>query len=200
MEDKVSFERLVSGKKFDKEGNLLTEYNKKIEGVIDINKILEKNKICIDANMMTSAILKPDFKKLLIENKGNDMPFTTEELKKESIGNLRKIKSVSVEEAEREFGIFEKEIGLKYIEFKEEYYNEGMNLFSEVMKSGIKIKKILTFLMDCVNLITIKNNGISVLFSNDEDLKKVCKNFVKSIQVVKIQADSDKIIKDFFKF
>ncbi len=199
MENEISFEGIVSGKKFDKDGNLIKEYTKKTGEVVNIESF-EEGKICIDSNMMTLAILKPDFKKLLIENKGNDMPFTTEEFKKESIGNLRKIKSVSVEEAEREFGIFEKEIGLKYLEFKDEYYNGGMNLFSEVMKSGIKIRKILTFLMDCINLITIKNNGISVLFSNDEDLKKVCKNFVKSIQVVKIQADSDKVIKDFFKF
>lgn len=54
--------------------------------------------------------------------------------------------------------------------------------------------------MDCVNLVTIKNNGISILFSNDEDLEKVCKNFIKAIQIVRIQPDSDKVIKDYFKY
>lgn len=199
MENEISFEGITSGKKFDKDGNLIKEYNKKIGEVVNIESFKE-GKICIDSNMMTLAILKLEFKKLLIENKGDDTPFTTESFKKESISNLSKIKRIPKEEAKKEFEIFEKEIGLRRIEFKEEYYTEGSKLFSDVLKSGIRIKKKSTFLSDCVNLVTIKHNNVSTLFSNDEDLEKVCKNFIKSIKIVKIPLDSTKIIKDYFKF
>lgn len=198
-EGKLKFEATTSVKKLDINGKIVKEYNKKSEGTLNINEFND-TKICIDANMMILAILKPDFKKLLIENKGDDMPFTTESFKKEAVRNIYKIKKISEEEAGREFGDFEKEIGLKYLEFKDNYTDEGMDLFSKVMKFGIKIKKLSTFLTDCVNLVTIKNNNVSVLFTNDEDLAKVCRNFLKNIKIIKIQADSNKVIKDHFKF
>lgn len=199
MEEKISFEGLVSGEKFDKEGNLLTEYNKKTEGIIDINKISEKNKVCIDANMMTSAILNLDFKRVLIQNIGKDFPYTTEICRKETIGNIQKDLRINWKEAEEKFEEFGKDISLNFLDFKEEYIEEGYEFFEKVISSGMKIKNLRTFKKDCINVITILRNNVNVFFCNDEELANVCKRFKIKIEFIPISLSDRKIIKEFWK-
>ena len=86
------------------------------------------NKIAIDANMRTHAILDVDFRKLLFENKGEDFPYTTCSCKHETIGNLKEELKISWTEARNKFECFEKEIGLKYLQYKQEYYDKGVEL------------------------------------------------------------------------
>ncbi len=199
MGDKISFDGTISGKRFDKDGNLLTEYNKKSSGVIDLEQI-EQNKICIDAQMMTSAMLNFDFKRTLIQEIGEDFPYTTEVCRGETIGNIKGIKKISWQDAESEFESLKQEISLKFLDFKEqEDWQEGLKLFNKVISSGMKIKDERTFKKDCVNISIITRNKISIFFCNDEELEKACEKFKIKIKFVRIATSNTKIIKDFWK-
>ncbi|MDO8517434.1 MAG: hypothetical protein Q7S33_04910 [Nanoarchaeota archaeon] len=106
---------------------------------------------------------------------------------------------MNCEEATEKFEELKKDISLNILEFKEEDYIAGRNFFNEVLSSGMKIKKINTFLIDCVNICILLRNKIQVFFSNDEDLKKVCKRFNKNIEVISIAESNEKVIKNFFR-
>ncbi|MDO8517433.1 MAG: hypothetical protein Q7S33_04905 [Nanoarchaeota archaeon] len=88
MQEEILFKETKSGTKLNDKGELISQYQRKVENLVDI-KDVENNKIGIDANIMTSAILNKDFKEIIIQNMGKDFPYTTESCKKETIGNVR---------------------------------------------------------------------------------------------------------------
>lgn len=156
-------------------------------------------RICIDTQMITHAILNEYFKNLLIENIGIDFPYTTELCKKETIGNLKFKLNISWGEAKNRFSLFEKEIGLKYLEFKPEYYHEGNKMYDKIISLDMRVKNKITFLKDCANICVIMKNKINVFFCNDEELEKACKKLNYNLEFIRIPVDSQKIIKDTFK-
>lgn len=183
------------GEAIDKDGKVIKEFNKQTSNIFNVEEI-ENNKVGIDAMMMTHAILKSDFKFFLKSQMGKDFPYTTGICKKETIGNLVKLLKISYKKAKNKFSVFEKEINLKYLPYKPEYYDEANKFFNEVKKS-MRIKNLRTFRKDCVNIIILKDNNISEFFSNDEELEKACKKFNKKINFVKIADSSEKVIKNW---
>lgn len=155
-------------------------------------------KICIDTQMITHSILKEDFKSFLLENIGEDFPYTTLLSKNEVIGNLKYKLYISWGEAKKKFDIFEKEIRLKYLEFKQEYFEEGIKIFNRIISLGFKVKNKNTFMKDCVNISVIIKNKIKIFFCNDEELERYCKRLNYDLEFIRIPIDSNKIIKDAF--
>jgi len=198
MSEKIIFEKKILSQKLDKNGNVLEEYNKETSEAVDIQDI-DKHKVCVDANMMTQAILNSDFKTILIQNVGSDFPYTTGACRGETIGNIKYELKISWDEAKRKFEDFKNKISLKFLNFKEGYYDEGQKLFDKVTSSGFKIQNKKTFLKDCVNIITILKNEVSIFFCNDEELEKACKKFGIKIKFIRISPSGTKLIKDFWR-
>tara|TARA_Y100000310_G_scaffold167136_1_gene166890 strand:- start:1787 stop:2455 length:669 start_codon:yes stop_codon:yes gene_type:complete len=197
-EDKLNFIKTTTTKKIDSKGNVVAEGSKTIEGSIDLKNIKD-SKIGIDSNMLTSAILSPDFKKILIENMGEDSPHTTHKCRMETIGNIKYKLKITYPQAKIKFDILQKEIKLRFLNLENNDFTNGKNLFNKIKSSGIKIKKIKTFLADCVNVTILLRNGITTFFCNDEDLAKGCKNQKISMEFISLATSNEKIIKNFYK-
>jgi len=148
-----------------------------------------KQKTAIDSNILTAAILTEDLYNFLSQESKGAKIFITEKNRTETIGNLRN-KGFSEEDANKKVELAKSDLNLEVLPFYPECQADATKIFEEATKQ-FKIKKIETFLQDCIILAILSKNGVFNYYSNDEELEKVCEKILPKIRVKQIKTKEE---------